>query len=92
MKQRFGMDSHVNRAEMFKSKDGKLRYDQKLRQHMFDTIISEFKSIDKKWNIFLCMEQPETWLAANKALPKQTEGLEDLFDHGLIRKHGRLGR
>ncbi len=90
MKQRFGMKSLVNTAELFSSADGKLRYDQKLRQHMFDTIISAFKERDSKWNIFLCMEQPETWLAANKSLPKQTDGLESLFDHNLIRKHKKF--
>ncbi len=79
MKERFGMNSLVNSAEMFVGRDGKLRYDQDVRNQMFKFIIDRFKAHDPKWNVFLCMESPETWLATFEATPRKVEGLEDLF-------------
>lgn len=79
MKERFSMASHVNRAEMFEGRDGKLRYDQDLRNEMFKFIVDRFKAHDSKWNVFLCMESPETWLSTYEAMPRKVEGLEDLF-------------
>lgn len=79
MKERFAMQSLVNTAEMFEGRDGKWRYDQDLRNQMFKFIIDRFKNHDPKWNVFLCMESPETWLATYQATPRKVEGLEDLF-------------
>ena len=79
MKERFSRGSLVNSGEMFKSKDGKLRYDSRLRSHMFKTIIDEFKSYSRAWKVFLCMEAPETWLSTYGAFPKKVDGLDDLF-------------
>lgn len=81
MRQRFGMQSLVMRGELFPSKDGKMRYERSLREEMFQFIIQRFKAHDPDWNIFLCMEQPETWVGATHSLPQQTQGLQDLFDH-----------
>lgn len=81
MRQRFGMQSLVMKGELFPSKDGKMRYERGLREEMFNFVIERFKAHDPKWNIFLCMEQPETWLGATQNLPQKTEGLRDLFDH-----------
>lgn len=86
MRQRFGMKSWAVQAEMFPSSDGKLRYDQRLRSEMFKFVIERFKNHNSKWNIFLCMEAPETWLNAQKDLPQKMSGLKDIFDHRLIKK------
>lgn len=79
MKRRFKRDSLVNSAELFTSKDGKLRYDSALRSKMFKFIIDEFKTNDRRWNVFLCMESPETWLSTYGDYPKKVEGLDELF-------------
>lgn len=79
MRERFGMDSWVNRAEMFKSSTGKMRYDQSLREEMFQFIIQKFKSLDSQWKIFLCMETPETWLNSTGSLPYRQEEIRSLF-------------
>lgn len=80
MKQRFPLDSLVNTAELFEGKDKKLRYDQELRNEMFEFIIKAFKKNSNNWNVFLCMESPETWLSTFENLPKKVDGLESLFD------------
>lgn len=79
MKERFSRASIVNQAEMFLSKDGKLRYDADLRSEMFKYIIECFKEKSRAWRVFLCMESPETWLSTYGSYPKQVEGLGDLF-------------
>ena len=79
MKRRFRRDSFVNSAELFSSRDGKLRYDSALRSKMFKHIIDAFKSKDRRWNVFLCMESPETWLSTYGDYPKKVEGLDELF-------------
>lgn len=87
MRERFGFDSWVTRAEMFPSSDGKMRYDKKLRREMYDFIVKAFKSHSPKWNIFFCMETPETWLKSTfKSLPKRVDGLSELFDHRLLKE------
>jgi spore photoproduct lyase len=80
MRERFGMDSYVTQAETFLGKDGKLRYDAALRQQMFQFVLSRFQSHSRDWKIFMCMETPETWLAAAGRSPYRTEGLAELFD------------
>ncbi len=79
MKERFKRDSFVNQAEMLKSSDGKLRYDASLRSEMFKFIVDGFKSKNRAWNIFLCMESPETWLSTYENYPSKVDGLKDLF-------------
>lgn len=79
MKERFGRESLVNQAEMFKSRDGKLRYDAELRSQMFNHLLGEFKSDSKDWKIFLCMETPETWIGVDKKNPYKDESIKDLF-------------
>ncbi|MCB0406869.1 MAG: hypothetical protein KDD34_01620 [Bdellovibrionales bacterium] len=87
MRERFGMNSLVTSAEMFPSNDGKLRYEQSLRKEMFSFLVNAFKNRSTAWNLFLCMETPETWISSTGQLPQKTEGLTDLFDSRLIRKH-----
>ncbi len=79
MRERFGMKSLVNRAEMFKSATGKMRYDQSLREEMFQFIIKRFKDLNPKWKIFLCMETPETWLNTTGELPYRQDEIRSLF-------------
>jgi spore photoproduct lyase len=80
MKERFDLDSFVNQAEVFEGPDKKLRYDHNLRNEMFQFIIKRFKDNNPKWNIFLCMETPETWLSTFESMPKKVSGLENLFE------------
>ena len=79
MKQRFSRTSLVNSGEMFRSRDGKLRYDLRLRSKMFKTIIDEFKTYSRAWRVFLCMEAPETWLSTHGSFPKKIDALNELF-------------
>ena len=79
MKERFNLNTYINQAELFEGPDKKLRYDQELRNKMFQYVIHHFKSLDPKWNIFLCMETPETWISTYQNLPRKVKGLEDLF-------------
>jgi spore photoproduct lyase len=79
MRERFGMNSWINRAEMFKSSGGKMRYDQRLREDMFKFIIDAFKQKDPKWKIFLCMETPETWINTTGTVPFKQTDIQELF-------------
>lgn len=85
MRERFGMRSWVNQAELFQSKDGKLRYDQSLRDEMYQFVIAQFKKASPDWKLFLCMETPETWLATAGKSPFKEETLATLFDQKVIR-------
>jgi spore photoproduct lyase len=79
MRERFGYQSWVNRAEMHLSADGKLRYDHELRNEMFQAVIQCFREHDRNWKIFLCMETPESWLDSFQSPASQVEGLQPLF-------------
>lgn len=79
MRERFGMNSYVNRAETFRSQDGKLRYDYRLRKEMFDFIIQKFRADDSQWKIFMCMETPETWTDTFGHTPHKEAPLKELF-------------
>lgn len=80
MRERFGMKSYVTQAETFVSQDGKLRYDEKLRQQMFKFVLERFKSHSPDWRIFMCMETPEAWLKTVGESPFKSEKLGELFD------------
>lgn len=87
MRERFGMKSMVTQAEVFPSHDGKLRYDANIRMKMYDFVVQRFKENNKKWNIFFCMESPETWLHSTfKSLPKRIEGLNEYFDNRVVQQ------
>lgn len=79
MRERFGMESLVAGAEMFRSEGGKLRYDQELRKEMFDFVIQGLKEKDQAWKIFLCMETPESWISSYDKTPLQVPELKDIF-------------
>lgn len=79
MRQRSPYSKWVTHGELFSGKDGKMRYDQALREEMFNFIIKEFKSKNTKWNIFLCMETPETWVNTMDSHPHKIDDLKDLF-------------
>lgn len=79
MRERFGFESLVNQAEMFPSEGGKLRYDAGLRSEMFHFMYKKLKSLNPDFNIFLCMETPETWISSLEKIPMQIPELKDLF-------------
>lgn len=79
MRERFGLKSFVTSAEVFPGADGKLRYDRLLRNKMFQFVIERFRKNSKDWNIFLCMETPETWLSTHHERPGSSAGLKPLF-------------
>ncbi len=91
MRERWGLNSYVTRAEMFRSEDGKFRYDQEVRQEMFQWVLNQFRS-KGSWNVFLCMETKESWMGTWNSLPKSIEGLEDYFDRRPIMAHQRTAR
>lgn len=79
MRERFGFESLVNQAEMFPSEGGKLRYDAGLRAEMFNFMYKKLKTLNPEFNIFLCMETPETWIKALEKIPMQIPELKDMF-------------
>lgn len=79
MRERFGFKSLVNQAEMFPSEGGKLRYDAGLRSEMFNFMYKKLKSLNSDFNIFLCMETPETWIKSLEKIPMQIPALKDIF-------------
>lgn len=85
MRERFGMKSYVTAAEMFPSRDGKMRYDERLRQTMFRFVLERFRSHSADWRIFMCMETPETWLQATGSNPFRDSRMGDLFDTSVVR-------
>ncbi len=80
MRERFGMNSWVTKAEVYKSRDGKMRYDSKLRQEMIELVLGSFRKHSENWKAFICMETPETWVNTETPLPQKTDGLKNLFD------------
>ena len=86
MRKRFGMKSLVCQGEFFRSSDGKLRYDQEMRQEMFDYILNLFKKRSAGWPCFLCMEAPETWLSLMRAPAKKIISIKKDFNLSLINK------
>ncbi len=92
MRERFGMKSLVTKGEYFKSRDGKLRYDSELRQKMFRFIFSQFKKHSSNWNLFLCMEDKENWLAMANQLPSKIENTNTLFNLQSVRAFENLKR
>ena len=84
MRKRFGMKSLVCQGEFFHSVDGKLRYDQEVRQEMFEYILNLFKQNSEEWPCFLCMETPENWLNIMKAPAKKMPAIKKDFDLSLI--------
>ena len=80
MRKRFSMESLVCRGEFFRSRDGKLRYDGALRREMFRFVYQSFKTRSDKWNVFLCMETPESWLGAAGRAPMKIPELKKDFD------------
>ena len=79
MRERFKMNNLVNRAETFLSQDGKLRYDSKVRQEMFEFVIKSFHKRSKEWKIFMCMENPEIWTQTFGHSPHKEKPLKKLF-------------
>lgn len=79
MRERHGFQSLVNQAEMFQSREGKLRYDFRLRNEMYQFILRKFKNHSEAWRIFFCMESPETWIESYEKTPSQIPGLQELF-------------
>jgi len=90
MRERFGMNSLITTAELFKSKDGKLRYDNHLRQKMFQFIFSKFKENNPNWNLFLCMENKENWLASANNIPSKIENTKKLFNLQAINTYSKI--
>lgn len=86
MRERFGMKSYVLRGEFFKGTDGKLRYDNSLRQDLFQFLWDQFKKQDPLWTLFLCMETPENWLHIEKTLPKKNPLLKKDFIFSQLQK------
>lgn len=80
MRERFGLNSMVTSAEVFPGPDGKLRYDARLRQEMFNFVINRFRADNPAWKIFMCMETPETWLKTVGQSPYKIAMTRELFD------------
>lgn len=79
LRERFGATTAVLKGELFLSDDGKLRYDQALRNEMFSHVLQRFQFHNKKYPVFLCMEAPEAWLGTFEATPRQVENISSFF-------------
>jgi spore photoproduct lyase len=79
LRERFGAATAALTGELFLSDDRKLRYDQALRSRMFSHVVETFKSRDKSYPVFLCMEAPESWLSTYQSTPRQVESVSELF-------------
>ncbi|MFN7262455.1 MAG: radical SAM protein [Pseudobdellovibrionaceae bacterium] len=79
MRERFGLTSLVTQAEMFPSDGGKMRYDFRLRNQMYQHVVNGFKASGQKWKVFFCMETPESWISSMEGTPLQVDGLKDFF-------------
>lgn len=79
MRERFGMKSLVNTAEMYTSEGNKMRYDAGLRSEMFQFMQTKLRSLNSGFNIFLCMETPETWISSFEKIPMQMPELRQIF-------------
>jgi spore photoproduct lyase len=79
LRERIDQKSLTLQSELFLSDDGKLRYDQGLRNKMFGHVTAQFRKHDSKYPIFLCMESPESWLGTFEATPRSIETVADLF-------------
>lgn len=79
MRERFGFSSLVMSGELFPTDGGKLRYDSVLRGQMYKLVYEQFKKNNSKWNIFLCMETPETWISSFEKTAQQIPELKELF-------------
>jgi hypothetical protein len=92
MRERFGMKSLTLQGEMFLSRDGKYRYDQEMRNQMFNFVINRFREKDSRWKVWLCMESPESWISTYDSMPRQIPELETFFrplpKPELVRKTG----
>ena len=86
------MKSLITSGEYFKSTDGKLRYDSQLRQEMFRFIFSQFKSYHSKWNLFLCMENKENWMAVAENIPSKIDQTKNLFDLKPVRVFSQVSK
>ncbi|MCB0411365.1 MAG: hypothetical protein KDD22_02495, partial [Bdellovibrionales bacterium] len=91
MRERCGPLPRPLRYPLYPGKDGKLRYDQTLRQEMFSWIIGRFKTHNPKWKIFLCMETPDVWVQSAMENPFKNQDLKELFDTQVLRAHSRQG-
>ncbi|PIU00763.1 MAG: radical SAM protein [Bdellovibrionales bacterium CG10_big_fil_rev_8_21_14_0_10_45_34] len=79
MRERFGFTSLVSQAEMYLSRDGKMRYDSNLRNEMFQFVFSEFKKADSNYKVTLCMESRESWVKTLSGSPSRNPELQSLF-------------
>jgi len=84
MRERFGLKSLVTQAEVFTSRDGKMRYDAQLRQEMFQFVLNRFRQNSENWRLFMCMETPETWIQTRGQSPFKDSSLNDLFDPAVL--------
>ncbi len=78
MRERFGMKSLINQAEMFPSESGKWRYDHQIRNSMFRFALESFKKYSD-WPVSICMETPESWIASYDKLPSQIESVKSFY-------------
>lgn len=86
MRERFGLNSYVTRAEMFPGPDGKMRYAQELRSEMLEFALKRFQAHSREWRVFLCMETPETWLGTFEQHAHHVENLSALFNPQVVRQ------
>jgi len=72
--------SRILLGELFPGKDGKLRYLETIRVHMFRRMVSWLRRMDPGLFVYLCMETHQVWRAVFGWSPETTSGLVRVFD------------
>lgn len=72
--------SRILLGELFPGKDGKLRYLETIRVHMYKKMLSWIHEIDPCLFVYLCMETHQVWKAVFGWSPENTAGLIRIFD------------
>ena len=71
--------------EFFPSKDGKYRYQQRIRVEMYRELVDRIRSVTGA-PVYLCMESEAVWRKVYGRLPDEIPYLSDIFDDGLPRR------
>ncbi len=81
-------ESRILYQEFLESPDGKMRYFIKIREQLYQTILSMLKEKDTKLFTYLCMEGKHVWSKVYGFTPKNDHNLDRLFRQRQSAIHG----
>ena len=80
--------SKIPYGEFISGKDGKMRYFQPLRIHLFKRVISRIREWAPEVLVYLCMEDDTTWQRSMGFTPAEKGGLAAMLDGEAVRVCG----